>query len=363
MQIKRRWINNHYSKSMIHQLEIREFLEQSQGHLALDVRSEGEYDHGRIPGVVNLPLFNNHEREIVGTAYKQKSRREATLLGLDFASKKMSDFVRFIQPRLRDNKVFVHCWRGGMRSESMAWLFNLFEHEVFILQGGYKSFRNHVLEVLDKPFNYLVLGGRTGSGKTAILQQLKSLGEQVIDLEGLAHHKGSAFGGLGQLHPQPSNEQFENLLATQLKKFDLERRVWVEDESRSVGKVLLPELFWKKLLVAPSIIINLPLEVRVQRLKADYGENEVDGLRNSINNIKKRLGPDCFEKALCALEQKDFAGVAQLVLGYYDKLYDKGIANKLNPNICQMNFATDRIDHIAKQLQEADLAALFAFKG
>ena len=116
----------------------------------------------------------------MGTAYKQKSKREATLLGLDFASKKMCDFVRFIQPKLKDNKVFVHCWRGGMRSESMAWLFNLFEHEVFILQGGYKSFRNHVLEVLDKPLNYMVLGGRTGSGKTAILQRLKSLGEQVV---------------------------------------------------------------------------------------------------------------------------------------------------------------------------------------
>ena len=347
---------------MVHQLGITEFLEQSQGHLALDVRSEGEYEHGRIPGVVNLPLFNNLEREIVGTAYKQKSKREATLLGLDFASKKMCDFVRFIQPKLKNNKVFVHCWRGGMRSESMAWLFNLFEHEVFILQGGYKSFRNHVLEVLDKPLNYLVLGGRTGSGKTAILHQLKTLGEQVIDLEGLAHHKGSAFGALGQLHPQPSNEQFENLLAMQLKEFDLERRVWVEDESRSVGKVILPELFWKRLSLAPSMIINLPFDVRVERLKADYGENEVEGLRNSINNIKKRLGPDCSEKALCALEQKDFAGVARLVLGYYDKLYDKGIANKLNPNIRHLDFASDKIDHIAKQLQESDLESLNAIK-
>lgn len=347
---------------MIHQLKITEFLEQSQGHLALDVRSEGEYDHGRIPGVVNLPLFNNQEREIVGTAYKQQSKREATLLGLDFASKKMSDFVRFIQPKLKDNKVFVHCWRGGMRSESMAWLFNLFEHEVFILQGGYKSFRNHVLEVLDKPLNYLVLGGRTGSGKTAILNHLKSLGEQVVDLEGLAHHKGSAFGALGQLHLQPSNEQFENLLAMRLKGFDLQRRVWVEDESRSVGKVLLPELFWKKLLMAPSAIINLPFEVRVQRLKADYGENEVDGLRQSINNIKKRLGPDCTDKALCALDQKDFAGVARLVLGYYDKLYDKGIANKLNPNVRHLNFATDHLDHIAKELQQLDSASLVGIK-
>jgi len=348
---------------MIHPLEITEFLEQSQGHLALDVRSEGEYDHGCIPGVVSLPLFNNLEREIVGTAYKQKSKREATLLGLDFASKKMSDFVRFIPPKLKDNKVFVHCWRGGMRSESMAWLFNLFEHEVFILQGGYKSFRTHVLEVLDKPLNYLVLGGRTGSGKTAILQRLKSLGEQVIDLEGMAHHKGSAFGALGQLHPQPSNEQFENLLAMQLEGFDLERRVWVEDESRSVGKVLLPELFWKKLQMAPSAIINLPFEVRVQRLKADYGENDVEGLRNSINNIKKRLGPDSLEKALCALEQKDFAEVARLILGYYDKLYDKGIANKLNPNIRYLDFATDHLDHIAQELQQDNATSLMGIKG
>lgn len=342
---------------MIHQLDVQDFLELSTGHLTLDVRSEGEYEQGRIPGAINLPLFNNLERQMVGTTYNQKSKRDAILLGLDYAGKKMSDFARFVQPRTKDNKVFLHCWRGGMRSESMAWLFNLLEHEVFLLKGGYKSFRNHVHEITDKPFQYLVIGGRTGSGKTAIIQHLKTLGEQVVDLEAIANHKGSAFGALGQLHPQPSNEQFENSLAMQLKKFDLNRRVWVEDESRSIGKIILPELFWRKILLAPSVIINLPFEVRVQRLVADYGENHIEGLRNSINNIKKRLGNESWSKSILSLESKDFAGIARLVLGYYDKLYDKGIANKLNPNIQQFDFDHDEIGLIAQKLQKINLGS------
>lgn len=337
---------------MIQILEIDDFLQLSNGHLTLDVRSEGEYADGKIFHATNLPLFNNEERASVGTAYKQLGKKEAIVLGLEFAGKKMPEFAKFLQKHAHSNKIFVHCWRGGMRSESMAWLFNLLDYEVFILQGGYKSFRNYVQEILARNFNFLVVGGRTGSGKTAILNQLESLGEQVIDFEGLANHKGSAFGALG-LPPQPTTEHFENLLGMQLKNFDIGKRVWVEDESRGVGKIFINQELWNHLCVAPSFIINLPFEIRVRRLVQDYGENHTEGLEKAIHNIKKRLGLEGWQNSLAALLNKDFAEVARITLGYYDKLYDKGIANKINKDIVQLEFESDQIDVIAQQLIEA----------
>src|SRR4051812_6914798 len=164
---------------MIQPLSIHDFLKQSQGHLTLDVRSEGEFNYGRIPHATNLPLFNNEERKQIGTTYKQKNKNDAILEGLDIVGKKMGDFIRFVQPAIKDNKVFVHCWRGGMRSGSMAWLLDLFGYEVFVLKGGYKAYRHLVLEFLAKKFPYIIVGGRTGSGKTLVLQELKTLGEQV----------------------------------------------------------------------------------------------------------------------------------------------------------------------------------------
>src|SRR4051812_7796180 len=145
---------------MITSLAIDEFIEKSNGQLVLDVRSEGEYKYGHILHATNLPLFNNNERKEVGTLYKQKGRNEAILVGLDIVGKKMSEFVRFAQARIKENKVFVHCWRGGMRSGSMAWLLNQFGYEVYVLQGGYKAYRHSVLDTIGKSYPYVVLGGR-----------------------------------------------------------------------------------------------------------------------------------------------------------------------------------------------------------
>ena len=151
---------------MISQLPIEDFLTQSKNRLTLDVRSEGEYNYGHIPHAINLPLFNNEERKVVGTTYKQNSREEAILIGLDIVGKKMGDFVRFVKPLVNDNKVFVHCWRGGMRSGSMAWLLNLFGYEVFVLKGGYKSYRHYVLDSIAEKHRYIVIGGRSNRARS-----------------------------------------------------------------------------------------------------------------------------------------------------------------------------------------------------
>jgi tRNA 2-selenouridine synthase len=337
---------------LIRHLNIHDFLEQSAGHLTLDVRSEGEYNYGHILHATNLPLFDNEERKIIGTAYKQQGKNEAILLGLDYAGKKMSALVRFAQGKTPDNKVFVHCWRGGMRSGSMAWLFNLFGYDVYVLSGGYKAYRHFVLQQIAQKFKLIVIGGKTGSGKTEVLLKLKEMGEQVINLEGLANHKGSAFGALG-LPPQPSSEHFENLLANEIKNFDLNRVVWIEDESKTIGRVMLDLNLWHNLRSSPVFVIDLPQEVRIQRLVKDYGGQEAEGLEQAITNIKRRLGNEQWKSAIDAVHAGDFAGAAKTTLYYYDKAYEKGLMMKDTKEIFKFVFETDDIAAIAEVLIKA----------
>lgn len=334
---------------MITTLSASEFFQQSKNNLTLDVRSEGEYNYGHIPHAVNLPLFNNDERKIVGTAYKQQSREQAMLLGLDIVGKKMSSFVQNIKPLVQSNKVFVHCWRGGMRSGSMAWLFDLFGYEVYTLKGGYKTYRHIVLEALANKNGYVVLGGKTGSGKTAVLQQLRELGEQVVDLEALANHKGSAFGMLGQ-PPQPSTEHFENVLHEQLSQFDLSRRIWLEDESKKIGTVVINGKLWQQLKTAPVCLIDLPQPIRVKRLVEEYGVNHKEGLKQSLGNIKKRLGGLEWKEAMEGLEQNDFEKTVRIALNYYDKAYDYSIAQREEKSVKKLVFETEEVVDIAKVL-------------
>lgn len=334
---------------MIKPLAIEEFLTQSQGHLVLDVRSEGEYEQGHIPHALNLPLFTNEERKQVGTTYKQKSKNEAILQGLDMVGKKMGDFVRFAQPLIQDNKIFIHCWRGGMRSGSMAWLINLFGYEVYTLQGGYKKYRHYVLGVLVAPRPYIVIGGKTGSGKTRVLQALKDKGEQVIDLEQLAHHKGSAFGMLGQ-PKQPTSEQFENLLALQLSAMDASRAIWLEDESMRIGTVVLQQGFWKQMRSAPLLVLEVPAAERIQQLVQDYAGHSIEGLENSLLHIQKRLGHEQWKTAVEKLHEKDFAEVARIALHYYDKTYSYGLTVKEAEEVVVLPFAAIDPEEISTAL-------------
>ncbi len=305
--------------------------------------------HGHILHAVNLPLFNNEERKQVGTTYKQQNSNAAILEGLDIVGKKMSGFVKHVQPLVKDNKIFIHCWRGGMRSGSMAWLFNLFGYDVYTLKGGYKSYRRLVLESLGKPNQYIVIGGCTGSGKTAILSMLQQMGEQVLDMEALAHHKGSAFGMLGQ-QPQPSSEHFENKMHEVLAGFDLSQRIWIEDESKKIGTVVIDNGFWNAMKAAPVYVIDLPVEVRVKRLVEEYAGHEIEGLEQSIANIKKRLGGLEYKAAIEALQNKDFEKVAAITLHYYDKAYNHSINARETGQLTRFGFNNDDVKAIASKL-------------
>lgn len=337
---------------MVAHLDIADFLKQSLGYLTLDVRSEAEFQYAHIPHAVNLPLFNNEERKIVGTLYKQQSKNEAVLAGLEIAGKKMADLVRAVQPLVKDNKIYLHCWRGGMRSSSMAWLLNLFGYQVYVLKGGYKAYRQTVLDTLAFNFRFVVLGGRTGSGKTLILQELMQAGEQVADLEALACHKGSAFGALGHV-AQPTTEHFENLLWLQLQKFDTQKIVWLEDESRTIGKIYLDQKFWNNLRSAPLFVVELPVEIRIKKLSEEYGKFDKEELKKSFGKIISRLGNEQWKNAVTALENNDMKQAAKIALYYYDKAYDKGLGRKQTNQIFYFAFEENDYTSIAQVLLKA----------
>jgi tRNA 2-selenouridine synthase len=302
-------------------LKIESFITLSAKHPVIDVRAPSEFQLGHIPGAISIPLFDDHERKVVGTAYKQVNKESAMYAGLEFAGKKLVKLAKQGERIAGKNKtLLVHCWRGGMRSKSMVWLFETMGITCYLLEGGYKSYRNYVREVLARPLNLLVIGGRTGSGKTAILHHLRSIGEQVIDLEGLAHHKGSAFGALGELD-QPTTEQFENELCREILLLDSEKVTWIEDESRNVGKCVIPvELFfWMR--EARIVFLDISRELRAKHLVADYAQYDQEALRACILKIEKRLGGDRTREALESIAAENYFQTAMITLHYYDKAY------------------------------------------
>jgi tRNA 2-selenouridine synthase len=332
--------------------KLRDWLNAAVQVPLLDVRSPGEFEHGHIPGAVSFPLFSDEERAEVGTVYKQVSKESAVELGLRFVGPKMEQFVLNAKQIAPEKKVLVHCWRGGQRSASMAWLLKTAGFEAEVVPGGYKSYRQMVQDGLQNtPLKLLVLGGQTGSGKTKILHKMAEYGEQVIDLEGLANHKGSAFGAIGE-RPQPSVEQFENDLFSKILSLDLSKRVWLENESHSIGRVFIPEGFWAKLRNAPLVNIQIPLEARINNLLEDYVLEHKQDLVNSFQKIDKKLGGLEFKKALEALENNDFATAAKIALVYYDKTYQYGLENNSAPSIQQLAFEKGDAGEIARRLME-----------
>jgi tRNA 2-selenouridine synthase len=301
-------------------ISIENFLADSKLVPVVDVRSPLEFAHGHIPGAISLPLFTDAERAEIGTIYKQKGREQAILRGFELVGPKMAGFAVRGKELAAGGSILVHCWRGGMRSGVMAWVFETIGLKASVLKGGYKTYRNYVLKQFEKPRNLCVVGGETGSGKTEILKAIGLRGEQIIDLEGLAHHRGSSFGALGQ-EPQPTSEQFENNFARELLKLDPAKPVWIEDESQTIGRVFIPNSFWHQKITAPAYRVRIPFETRVGRLVKDYGGFSKTELSDAILRIKKRLGGLGTQQALEAIETGDIAAMVRIALLYYDKTY------------------------------------------
>ncbi|MEO6229646.1 MAG: tRNA 2-selenouridine(34) synthase MnmH [Ferruginibacter sp.] len=348
----------------VQKITIQQFLELAEIHPVLDVRSPGEYMHAHIPGAYSLPLFTDEERKVVGTAYKQQNRQIAIKIGLDYFGVKMKAMVEKVEDLFKNrivenasfkdaeaspNCVLVHCWRGGMRSAGVAWLLDLYGFKVYSLAGGYKKYRELAREQFEKKLSLNIIGGYTGSGKTLVLQELKQAGKHILDLEGLANHKGSTFGALGE-KAQPSQEMFENLLAKELRSIQKQQSVdtdvnstqneshvnadlpenviYVEDESQRIGLINIPGAFWQQMRNARISFFNIPFEERLNYLTEAYGKFETEKLVNAVIRIQKRLGGLETKNAVNFLLENNQKECFRILLKYYDKWYSKGLLNR-----------------------------------
>jgi tRNA 2-selenouridine synthase len=308
-------------------IEFGKFMEEVKSLPVLDVRTPAEYAHGHIPGALSFPLFENEERARIGTLYNHAGSDAAVLLGLEIIGPRLREYAEKARSLAPAGNALLYCWRGGMRSNSLAWLLNTSGMQCRTLQGGYKSYRRFLLEKLAEPLRYILVGGMTGSGKTDIIHELKRQGEQVLDLEELASHKGSAFGAVG-MQNQPTQEQFENELFNFWRALKPDRPVWLEDESVRIGRLFIPTPLYNRMQQAPVIQVTSSLENRIQRLIRDYSMASPEVLTAIFTGLKKRLGEERMLEALELVNLSDYGGAARIALHHYDKVYSRQLSEK-----------------------------------
>lgn len=317
-------------------IDLSDLIELKKSLPVLDARSPAEYNYAHIGGAYSLPIFSDEERRIIGTAYKQESREKAIRIGLDFFGKKLLTLVdvaeKIIQTNNNGNReVILHCWRGGMRSATMAWLLDLYGFKVFLLNGGYKKYRHWVLEQFEKAYPLHIISGCTGSNKTGLLHELKKQNHSVVDLEGLAKHKGSTFGNLNE-YPQPTQEHFENELAEQLFSINQNKPscIWIEGESQRIGHVNVPSAFYKQMLHNPTTKLEIPFEERLIHIMHEYGAYELNKIEKAIIRITKKLGGLEAKTAIDFLRNNDLKSCFEILLKYYDKIYRRSSFTNLD---------------------------------
>lgn len=337
----------------IQKMSIEAYRQNTEYQITIDVRSPAEYEHAHIPNAFSLPLFDNEQRAVVGTTYKKQSRENAIKIALPMFGEKMLHMVNEVEVMVNKyaaqhegNKpiIIVHCWRGGMRSAAVAWLLDLYGFKVAQLIGGYKAYRNWIISHFDIEYKLKVVGGYTGSGKTEILHALKAKGESIIDLEGLANHKGSSFGALGQAI-QPSQEMFENILGLALSKMDaINNTIWIEDESQRIGTVMVPNNFFKLIRKSPCYFIEIPFNERLNFIVSHYGCFDKEDLIAATTRIQKRLGGLETKNAIQYLELGDVQAAFDILLKYYDKWYDKFSKTSAEPTLQLIKLTANEVN-------------------
>ena len=304
----------------------------------IDVRSPSEYSKGHWPGAINIPLFTDNEREQIGKSYKKESRLKAILNGLKVTLPKTTKLLeRIIQTTIRQEKgnksLRIYCWRGGMRSNAFAWLARTIGIKTYLLKGGYKSYRKWVLNQFENDLPLRLIGGKTGTRKTDLLNYINNENIYVIDLEGIANHRGSSFGSLG-MKRQPTSQQFENILAESVEKFHESNsiEIWLEAESSNLGKCRIPNSLYNKMKKAPVIEIIKNKNERIDYLVNVYSQNSQNKLKDAVERISKRLGPQRTKEALVAIEKKEWSKACKAMLDYYDRCYEYELNKSKNIN-------------------------------
>lgn len=330
-------------------MDLSEFFTLRNDLPVVDVRSESEFAEGHIPGALNLPILNNAERKAVGTDYKQKGQREAIMTGFRLIAPRLPQILEDAERLAVGKELLVHCWRGGMRSNYFCQFVTMARVKARSLNGGYKTYRQKALESFKLPLKLRVIGGSTGSGKSDILRALATKGEQVIDLESLANHKGSVFGGL-MMPKQPTSEQFQNYLFETIMKLDIDRTVWIEDESLSIGHVFMPKDFWESLSASPVVEIELDRGKRIERLVNEYGPADRQLFLELMGKITKRLGGQNYNAAKERLLAGDMYSTIQILLTYYDKAYNFGLEKKKGRIIDKVSWNGNDLDDVINKL-------------
>lgn len=309
-------------------IELEGALKQrGRGSLLIDVRTPLEFAEATIPGAVNVPIFSNEERVLVGTTFKQQGKIAARRLGVELVSPKIPELVRMVDEARQGHlgPVIVFCWRGGMRSLAITSFLNLAGIPARQLVGGHKGFRRKVVDFFehqDWP-PIFVLRGLTGVGKTRALHALARQGYPVVDLEGLANHRGSAFGALG-LEPQPSQKMFEALLWDRLEQLKNKKFLLTEGESLHIGRLMVPKRFHQAMQVETSLWLTASLETRTQIILEEYPA--LDQLREQFEkplvSLKERLGKEKLNELRNLLNAGEWHSlVRELMIYYYDPLY------------------------------------------
>ena len=294
-------------------------------HCIVDARTPLEFAEDHLPGAINIPILTNAERVEIGTLYKQQGPQIARIRGLELTCHRFPAIVATVAEAAAGRPILVYCWRGGLRSESIAMLLEMTGYPVVKLAGGYRSFRTLVssfFESVSLPVQLVVLHGMTGSGKTEFLQQLPQERYTTIDLEGLARHRGSAFGSLG-LGEQPPQKRFETLLWDAFRKAPADRPIVVEGESKRIGRVTLPGDLYEVMAASTKIWCTVSVATRVKRLSAEYAREEYrQPMAVALERIQKKLGRTQYSELQHKLAAWDVPGIAQdLIEQYYDKLY------------------------------------------
>jgi len=330
------------------------FLEKRKQFPVFDVRTGAEFRQGHIPGAFNLPLFTEEERHLIGLAYKTEGKQPAILKGLDFVGPKMRTLIGQVQETTTSRTILIHCWRGGMRSGAAGWLLGFYGYPVYVLNGGYKAFRRHILDGFQDSKPLIILGGRTGSGKTDVLRELPGLGNRILDIELRAHHKGSAFGDIDQL-PQPTQEQFDNDLGLDWIDLPPGNPVWVEDESHKTGSLQINEHLWKQMRSAPVLYLDIPVHLRAEKLVQEYGKTDPANLERSIIKIREKLGGADTRLCLNWLETGNWLTLAEFLLTrYYDPGYEFGTSRRDPSTIIKV--PAERIDPVENARLVSDFA-------
>ena len=332
----------------------------------IDARSPAEFADDRLPGAVNWPVLDDDERRVVGTEYVQVSGFDAKKLGAAMVARRIGELLdAHVQDKPRDWQPLLYCWRGGKRSGTLAWFLDQIGFRTTLLQGGYKAFRERVREqltTLPLRFEFVVVAGRTGSGKTRLLHALAEAGAQVLDLEGLARHRGSVLGGLAH-EPQPTQKAFETGLWHALSRFDAARPLYVESESRKIGALQVPTVLLERMRSAGRVVmVNMPDEARIQLLLEEYGffAGQLERFCGHLDTLIELRGHETVQRWQTLAREGRWAEVfSDLVRSHYDPLYLKSIQR----NFARIEAARDvYLQDAGQQALQQAAAAMIAME-